>query len=205
MGGEFASASLTAGQLNAIIKKLGGPEEALRFLRNEVKVSQKWRERDGIIYFSVTSDGMNGTQWIHRLNNKGFEVESRAKVILTATDFIPSCGARTDIAIIKGTSCRAGSKSFITAAEVEAYAATKGFVKPNAEAACLIREMFTSDEIKAMGLGEICIVHELIMDWAMYHPNILCSDNNWLLARPFDKALIIGTDKCGFAFAVPPK
>ena len=37
---EFASAGLTAGQLNAIVKKLGGHEMALRFLRNELIVSE---------------------------------------------------------------------------------------------------------------------------------------------------------------------
>ena len=37
---EFASANLTAGQLNAIVKKLGGYEEALRFLRGETSVPE---------------------------------------------------------------------------------------------------------------------------------------------------------------------
>ena len=39
MSTEFASASLTAGQLNAIVKKLGGHDMALRFLRDELSVS----------------------------------------------------------------------------------------------------------------------------------------------------------------------
>ncbi len=38
MSTEFASADLTAGQLNAIVKKLGGHEEALKFLRGETMV-----------------------------------------------------------------------------------------------------------------------------------------------------------------------
>jgi hypothetical protein len=36
---DFASQNLTAGQLNAIVKKLGGEEGALRFLRGELLVS----------------------------------------------------------------------------------------------------------------------------------------------------------------------
>lgn len=36
---DFASANLTAGQLNAIVKKLGGEEGAMRFLRGELLVS----------------------------------------------------------------------------------------------------------------------------------------------------------------------
>lgn len=35
---DFASQNLTAGQLNAIVKKLGGEEGALRFLRDELTV-----------------------------------------------------------------------------------------------------------------------------------------------------------------------
>ena len=36
---DFASQNLTAGQLNAIVKKLGGEQDALRFLRGELLVS----------------------------------------------------------------------------------------------------------------------------------------------------------------------
>ncbi len=36
---DFASQDLTAGQLNAIVKKLGGKDDALRFLRGELVVS----------------------------------------------------------------------------------------------------------------------------------------------------------------------
>ncbi|MDE2021753.1 MAG: hypothetical protein KGI71_02415 [Patescibacteria group bacterium] len=36
---DFASQNLTAGQLNAIVKKLGGEEGALKFLRGELLVS----------------------------------------------------------------------------------------------------------------------------------------------------------------------
>ena len=60
---EFASAGLTAGQLNAIVKKLGGPDMALGFLRDELSVSEptrSWREENGVIYFSVTSHGATG-------------------------------------------------------------------------------------------------------------------------------------------------
>ena len=40
MSNKFASAGLTAGQLNAIVKKLGGHDSALRFLRGELTVSE---------------------------------------------------------------------------------------------------------------------------------------------------------------------
>lgn len=40
----FASADLTMGQLNAIVKKLGGHEEALAFLRDEVELKVTKRQ-----------------------------------------------------------------------------------------------------------------------------------------------------------------
>lgn len=45
---DFASKDLTAGQLNAIVKKLGGHDAALRFLRGELTVSEAAPLTDGI-------------------------------------------------------------------------------------------------------------------------------------------------------------
>ena len=48
MSTDFASANLTVGQLNAIVKKLGGHDGALRFLRDELVVSEqvkRWTRR----------------------------------------------------------------------------------------------------------------------------------------------------------------
>ncbi len=53
---KFASADLTGGQMNAIVKKLGGHDAALAFLRGELIVSkapQRWEERGGIIYLTA--------------------------------------------------------------------------------------------------------------------------------------------------------
>ena len=81
MKSEFASANLTAGQLNAIVKKLGGYDGALRFLRDEISLrdeasviisKRKWREQDGIIYLSVTSNGMTGEDWIEHFRKNGY-------------------------------------------------------------------------------------------------------------------------------------
>jgi hypothetical protein len=65
MSTEFASADLTAGQLNAIVKKLGGHDGAIKFLQGKLSVSEptrNWREEDGVIYLSVTSDGTTGPE-----------------------------------------------------------------------------------------------------------------------------------------------
>src|SRR3989344_4683494 len=104
MSTEFASAGLTAGQLNAIVKKLGGHDMALRFLRDELSVSEptrSWREEDGVIYFSVESDGTTGENWIKRLEGKGFRVGCYARQVLRSPDFKPTNGVTTEVAALR--------------------------------------------------------------------------------------------------------
>src|SRR3989344_4056544 len=63
--------------------------------------SHSWREEDGVIYFSVTSDGMSGGEWIKRLESKGFRVGDYAKNVLRSKDFKPTEGVVTEVAVLK--------------------------------------------------------------------------------------------------------
>lgn len=164
MSTEFASAGLTAGQLNAIVKKLGGHDMALRFLRDELSVSEptrSWREEDGVIYFSVTSDGTTGEDWITRLESKGFRVGDYAKQVLRSSDFKPTSGVTTEVAVLKDMLFE--DQSRITS-RIRAEGAFRKLSKPNAELACLIRLKFTDKEIEQMGLWYIVAMHEPIND-----------------------------------------
>lgn len=164
MSTEFASASLTAGQLNAIVKKLGGHDMALRFLRDELSVSEptrSWREEDGVIYFSVTSDGTTGEDWIKRLEGNSFRVGDYAKQVLRSPDFKPTNSLSTEVAVLKGMLFEDNNR--ITK-KIRAEADKRKLSKPNAELACLIREKFTDKEIEAMGLIWIVAMHEPIND-----------------------------------------
>ncbi len=164
MDNEFASARLTAGQLNEIVNKLGGHDMALRFLRGELSVSEpthSWREQDDVIYFSVTSDGTTGKQWIKRLEGNGFRVEDYAKQVLRSPSFKPTSGVTTEVAVLKGMLFTDNDR--ITK-KIRAEADTRKLSKPNAELACLIREKFTDEEIKQMGLRCIVAMHKLIND-----------------------------------------
>lgn len=201
---EFASAGLTAGQLNAIVKKLGGHDMALRFLRDELSVSEptrSWREEDGVIYFSVTSDGTTGEEWIKRLEGNGFRVGDYAKQVLRSPDFKPTSGVTTEVAVLKGMLFEDNDR--ITK-KIRAEADKRKLSKPNAELACLIREKFTDKEIEAMGLWYIVAMHEPIND-SDGDPSLLGAnrdgDGRWLNAYyggPGD-----GWNRGGgFAFAV---
>jgi hypothetical protein len=201
---KFASADLTAGQLNAIVKKLGGQEAALKFLRGELSVSEptrNWREEDGVIYFSVTSDGTTGPQWIERLEGKGFRIGDYAKSVLRNEDFKPTSGVTTEVAVLKGMLFEDNKR--ITK-NIRTEAANRTLETPNAEIACLIREKFTDEEIKAMGLTWIVAMHEPIKD-SDGGPVLLSADRNdggcWLGADD-DEPGSRWNRESGFAFAV---
>lgn len=201
---EFASAGLTAGQLNAIVKKLGGHEAALKFLRGELTVSEptcSWWEQDGVIYLSVTSEGTTGPEWIARLEKKGFCLSDYAKSVLYSKDFQPTGGVTYEIAILKGMLFEDSSR--ITK-KIRLYAETKKLTKPNAEVACLIRENFSDGEIEAMGLYWIVAMHEPIKD-SGGDPRLLYADRDdsgsWL-STIYDYPGIEWHRSNGFAFVL---
>jgi hypothetical protein len=166
MSTEFASADLTAGQLNAIVKKLGGHDGAIKFLQGKLSVSEptrNWREEDGVIHLSVTSDGTTGPEWIKRLEKKGFRLSDWAKSVLKSKDFKPTKGVTTEIAILKGMLFE--DKDRITS-NIRDLATQRKLTTPNAEVACLIRENFSDEDIEAMGLICIVAMHEPIKDSA---------------------------------------
>ncbi len=199
----FESQDLTAGQLNAIVKKLGGHDAAMKFLRGELVVSEpdrKWREQDGVIYFSVTSDGTTGEEWIARLEKKSFRVGDYAKSVLRSKDFKPTKGVTTEISVLKGMLFEDNNR--ITK-KIRAEADKRKLTKPNAEVACLIREMFTDKEIEAMGLTWIVTMHEPIKD-SDGDPELLSTDRDgadcWL-GTYYDDGGYRWYRNDGFAFA----
>lgn len=167
----------------AIVNKLGGEDAADRFLRGELAVSKPdraWREQDGVIYLTVTSDGTTGVQWIERLEKRGDRVSDYAKSVLRSKDFKPTSGVMTEIAVLKGMLFEDDDR--ITK-KICAEADKRNLTKPNAEVACLFREKFSDQEIEAMGLWWIIAMHEPIQ-YAVGHPFLLvaCRGGNgrWL-------------------------
>jgi len=208
---DFLISGITGGQLNALVKNImkqigvTDPSEAVRLVNSgEWTICQsvrRWREQDGVIYFSVTSDGTTGEAWIARLEGKGFRIRDYAKSILRSDDFKPTKGITTEVAVLKGMLFADSER--ITK-NIRAEADKRGWTKPNAEVACLIREMFTDKEIEAMGLWWIVAMHEPIDDSAG-HPGLLGAgrrdDGRWLGAS-CDRPDGEWRQDSGFAFAV---
>lgn len=161
----FASAGLTIGHVNAIVEKLGGHDGAMKFLRDEITVvepKRPWREKDGAIYFSVTSDGTTGEEWIKRLEKKDARITHFAKSVLRSKDFQPTSGVTTEIAIING-GISFGDSDRITR-NIRAFAAERKLVAPNPEVACLIGEKFSDEDIEELGLWGVLAMQESVKD-----------------------------------------
>ena len=178
---------VTLGHVEAVWNKLGGKEGVEMFLRDELQVCEpiRWREKGGVIYFNVTSDGTTGENWITRLESKGFRVGDCPKQALRSPDFKPTSGVTTEVAVLKGMLFEDNDK-------------------PNAELACLIREKFTDKEIEAMGLIWIVAMHEPINN-SDGDPRLLdanrCGDGRGLDACGGEPGYRWFRDD-GFAFAV---
>ena len=187
----------------AIVNKLGGEVAAERFLRNELTVlgpTRSWREEDGVIYFSVTSDGTTGEDWIKRLENSRFRIRDKAKQVLRTTAFKPTTGVSTEVAVLKGMLFEDNDRITKT---IRAEADKRKLTTPNAELACLIRQKFTDSEIEAMGLWYIVPMHEPIYDY-IGSPRFLNASRDggrWLNAY-YEKPGCRWSPVSGFAFAV---
>lgn len=166
----------------------------------KVETTRSWREEDGVIYFSVTSDGATGEQWISHLERHGFRVGEYAKQVLRSKDFKPTSGVTTEVAVLKGMLFSDNDR--ITS-KIRAEANKRKFKKPNAELACLIRVKFTDDEIKAMGLARTVAMHEPIKDFDG-GPDVLGASRDgggrWLDAYDDDRPGLGWGREIGFAF-----
>ncbi len=172
------------------------------FLAGGAVMARRWREQDGVIYFSVTSDGTTGPQWIERLEKKGIKLSKWAKDVLNSPDFKPTKGVTTEVAVLKGILFEDNDR---VTSKIRAEADKRKFVKPNVELGCLIRDMFTDEEIEAMGLAWIVAMHEPIKD-SDGNPSLLAADRRdgsgrWLNACYGGPDDGWGRDS-GFAFVV---
>jgi hypothetical protein len=121
--------------------------------------SKPWQEENGVITFSVTTDGTTGEGWKERLEGKGFLFGGDSKGVLCSPHFKPSNGVTTEVRVLRGSVfCDYDRVSRIIRGE----AGNRKFSKSKAELACLIREKFTDEDFEAMGLQKIVTMHEPI-------------------------------------------
>jgi len=159
------------------------------------------REEANVIYFSVISDGTTGEEWVKRLSSKGFRVSASAKQLLRSPRFLPTNGVATEVAVLKGPLF---NDNDLVTSKIRAEAKKRQLLPPSVEVACLIREKFTDEELEAMGLWGLVVMHEPIKD-SDGCPDLLSAgrsgDGRWLCADYGGPARRWGRGS-GFAFAV---
>lgn len=214
MSKEFAIADVLPGKLNALVKNIMrqtgevDPNKAVRLVNSGEWVVSKppcsWAEKDGVMRFSVISDGTNGKDWVTRLRSKRFAVSDLAEKVLLSPDFKPTSGVTTEVAVLRGTLFEEDDSR--TTSEIFAEAERRKLLRPNAEVACLIREKFADNEVRraAGSMWGIVVMHEPINDFAG-DPYLLTVDclhvSRYLIVysgKPVDK----WGRASGFAFAV---
>lgn len=145
----------------------GNSDNHLKVIRGELcitkpeKSDRLWREENGIIYFTVVSDGATGSQWIYRLEKKGSPVNNVAKELLQSPNFNPTNGVTYQIAVLKASLWDRDNYLFD---KVLATANERGFAWPHAEVGPLICDTFTSRDLKEMGCSQIDIMQESVRD-----------------------------------------
>jgi hypothetical protein len=205
MSTKFAPADLTAGQLEDTVKKLDSHDGVINSLQDKPRVSEptrNWREQDGIIYTSVTSDGTTGPEWIEYFEKNDYLLNDFGKNLLCSPDFKPTKGVTTGIAILKGLLLEDRDRII---SNIRDLAVQHKLATPNEEAACLIRKKFSDEDVNAMGLIWIATMHEPIKDSGGV-PSLLFArrfnNGRWLYAY-FSKPFKMWGREFGFSFAVP--
>jgi hypothetical protein len=153
---EFISAEKQA----AIIKKLGGYEGAIKFLRGELVVVSKNSHNNIInlvindttnrqeaetqkakpteINCLVTSNGATGPELIERLKKRQYYPQSIIRDLLLSDNFTPTTGITKEFVIPK-----------------DGYVKDNQVTLENVEAICLVRENCSDIKIRAIGLSWI--------------------------------------------------
>lgn len=128
------------------------------------RISTDLEIKNGIIYFAIKSDGTTGHGWLLRHKKNDISVSEWAESILLSPDFIPTTNIVSRIAIIKSSQFPNENIS-PNLKNIRLVAPLHNLIKPRAESACIIREIFSDFEIiNDIGLKTIIVIHKPIKD-----------------------------------------
>lgn len=143
------------------------PNEAVRRMNSGAWIATEkpaqipsWSEENGIIRFTVTSDGTTPLGWVKRFMRRGFPLRFSERM-LHLSKFTPTSGVTTEIAVLKGTLFEKGD---LITRNIRARALELNLKKPGMEEACLICEKYSNKEIRSMGLDWLIVMHGLKRD-----------------------------------------
>ncbi len=168
--------------------------------------TNSWYEEDGIVYFRITCDGTKGVDWMPRLEKGGFRLGDLAKQMLRSRDFKSTQqGTTIDVAVLRSGLFADRDRDTET---ICAYADTcrmpdrRTLIRSNVDLACLIREQFTDEELEAMGLQFILVMHKSVSGESLFCVDR--DDGGRRLYAYYDRSFIRWGRDGGFAFALSP-
>lgn len=189
------------GPLNTLLERLAGKEGPL-WLR---RLNQFNRTENPFVspqIFEVTSNGLSGEGWITRLKKARYNVGDYAMRLLRDKKFVATKGVTYRLAVIRGEEFE--DENRITS-KIREEATRRGYLTPSAEHAPLLRELISDEEIEAMGLYALIVMHEPIKD-AGDRSHLLSlrryGGGRWLNAF-WDNPCYRWSRGCGFVFLVP--
>lgn len=174
---DFFTADYTQGQLNAFVKKLAdqsGYDDVLeKTLRGEIEFSvtkKPWSEKNGRIYFELTTLGLTASEWKERLTKNGHKISKWANDILSKPDFDENHryqpGQTLKVVLICGKEIRKDSERLtknLKAIAVKDFGQSS-VSELKGELSLLIREKFSNKDLEEMDLFYIVTLHEPIID-----------------------------------------
>lgn len=163
------------------------------------KNTKKWWEEKGVIYFKVISDGTTGEQWIKRLAKQGLKLSKYAKELLLSKYFKSTTGVEYTIAVLKGSLFTDSNR---VTKKICSEAFKRKLARPNPEVACYIREMFSDEEIEAMGFARVMTFHKPIRNsdggFDLLYAD--CDGSGFWLDTHYNSPDVSWGDYYGFAF-----
>ncbi len=152
------SLSETQGPRKDLEEKLAGSNGRMwlnalnKFLRGE----QPW----GIPpTFDITTNGRSGEQCITDLEKNGNRVGDYAKQLLRNEKFVATNGITYKLALIMGDEFEDDCR---TNKNIRETAHARGYLDPSVELGPYLREMFSDEDLKKMGLWALILMHEPI-------------------------------------------
>jgi hypothetical protein len=127
----------------------------------EYKGGCNWQTEKNIISCSVTSDGATGEDWLKRFAEKRFRIGSGFKNTLKRSDILPTAGKTFAVKILKGNFFPEG---ILSSKRILDTAIRENLKKPGPEVACLLRNMFSVEDMFAMELWWIIVMHIPLRD-----------------------------------------
>lgn len=103
----------------------------------------------------ITTNGRSGEEFITDLEKQGYNVGDYAKQLLRGKDFIVCDGTTYKLAVISGDEFEDSER---TNGNIRAEAAARGYLDPPMELAPYLREMFSHEDLKQMGVWALVLM-----------------------------------------------